>query len=294
MIEILKNLCILGVLNPHIAYILHLKHTKKSSSHLIIGLMQEVLQPTVILAFRFVLIPVLITPTCHIVVTGITTDTHQAVKRNLIASDTSILHMSIHILLEVILHIYSTHKVILVELLKFRFQLGVTYISLVSVIRIRIAMSHKEHSTFSSLIRIVFIQELSHILHFILCAEKWSTQSDMPLIEISQIAIIKITKAIIGKILDVIDHTCKFLTRNHLKRLHCNILIFSLCQSVKPKVGSIIVASCNITLFICVLARSSTVDADSRTETHINVTIREFLLINSPCFIKCQESIVPS
>ena len=96
-------------------------------------------------------LPVVIIVASHIVVTVITVDRHQRMAEHLAALDAALLHSVIDIGLEVVHHIHSTDKVVLVIGLKGGFKLGVADVSLISVVLIGVTVSHEGHHTFLSL-----------------------------------------------------------------------------------------------------------------------------------------------
>ena len=75
-----------------------------------------------------------------------------------------------------------------------------------------------------------------------------------------EVVVVEIAVAVVGEVLNIIDHARIFFTGNDLQRLHDNLVVAHtfLSESVEPEVRRIEVAG------VDVLAGCSTVDADSR------------------------------
>ena len=138
--------------------------------------MSEILIPAIVFTLLMIWIPIIFTFTCHIIMSMITRNRHQRIYIHYTRSNTCFTHTVEHIFLIIVRHINCTYKIVRTILLQSLFQLSVTDVCFVSIIVVRVTMTHESYHTFSSLIGIQCIQYFSSIFHIIHVIQQWSTK----------------------------------------------------------------------------------------------------------------------
>ena len=229
--------------------------------------MLEVHLPRGVLYFAFIIrreayaiLPVVVVITTHVVVTVVTVNRHQRVEEHLTTGDTGSCHTTPNLGLEVLHHIHSSYKVVLVVLLQSLFELSVTYVSLIGIILIGITMTHESNDALCSICAIKSVQFLSHELYIGLSIlQQGYTKFQF---NIGQIAIVEVAIRVVGEVLDVVDYTGVLLAGNYLERLNHDLAVLHTLGSkgIEPEGRSIVVTDlCTIG---SILTGSGTVDTD--------------------------------
>ena len=108
----------------------------------------------------------------------VTCDGHERCAEHLSAGESVFNHPVANLHLEVVGHVNGAYIIITIDFLKGILPLCVAHVGLVSVVFVRVAMSHEEHGALLGVFAEVFVELLGEGFHIFYCCHERGAQLD--------------------------------------------------------------------------------------------------------------------